>query len=142
MVASVRRRAFAHLLDLIPVLVVFAVVGSMVATQTGDMTESGFEMQGAAALVTLAITYIVVLFYFAVCEALPAGKTFGKLLAGIRVANETGGGANFGQAFMRNLLRLVDGLPLYLIGLVLALNSERRQRLGDRIAHTLVLRTP
>lgn len=139
--ASIGQRAFAHLLDGIPVLLVFVVVGSIVANETGNMTGNGFEMQGEAALVTLVITYIIVLIYFTIFEALPAGKTFGKWLAGIRVASEIGRRASFGQAFMRNLLRLIDGLPLYLIGLALAGSSERKQRLGDRVAHTLVLRT-
>ncbi len=139
--ASIGRRAFAHIIDFIPVAVIYGIVGSIVATRTGGMTENGFEMKDGPALVAIAITYLVVLFYFTVFEALPAGKTFGKMLVGIRVADVSGGKASFGQAFMRNLLRLIDGLLLYLVGLILALNSKRKQRLGDQVAHTIVLRT-
>ena len=139
--ASLWRRFFAHLLDLVFAMVAYIVIGATIAARTGNTTENGFEMHGAPAAWTLLLTYLVVLFYFSILEAMPAGKTLGKMAAGIRVANENCGKASFGQAFMRNLLRLVDFIPFYLLGLVLALASERKQRLGDRVAHTLVLST-
>lgn len=138
--AGLGRRFFAHLLDAIVILVVYIVVGSSIAAQTGGMTESGFEMQGGPALLAMAVTFLVALFYFAILESTRSGKTFGKMLLGIRVADADGGKAGFGQALMRNLLRLVDGMVLYLVGVIFVLTSQRRQRLGDRIAHTVVLR--
>jgi hypothetical protein len=62
-------------------------------------------------------------------------------MAGIRVANESGGNATFSQALMRNILRLVDGLVFYIVGIILILNSDKKQRLGDRVAGTVVLHT-
>ena len=41
---------------------------------------------------------------------------------------------------LRNILRVVDGLFFYLVGAIFALTSSRGQRLGDRAAHTLVVR--
>ena len=49
-------------------------------------------------------------------------------------------GVTFGAALVRNLLRLVDALFFYLVGAIFALASPRGQRLGDRAAHTLVVR--
>jgi uncharacterized RDD family membrane protein YckC len=46
----------------------------------------------------------------------------------------------FNQALMRNILRLVDGLVFYIVGIILIINSDRNQRLGDRVAGTVVLR--
>lgn len=46
----------------------------------------------------------------------------------------------FGAAVIRNVLRVVDGLFFYLVGALFALTSPRGQRLGDRAAHTLVVR--
>ena len=43
-------------------------------------------------------------------------------------------------AILRTLLRVVDGLFGYLLGYVVVLASARRQRLGDMVAHTLVVR--
>jgi len=45
-----------------------------------------------------------------------------------------------GASVVRNVLRLVDGLSFYLVGALFALASSRGQRLGDRAAHTLVVR--
>jgi uncharacterized RDD family membrane protein YckC len=45
-------------------------------------------------------------------------------------------------ALIRNVLRLVDGLPfLYLVGIITIAASKKKQRLGDMAAGTLVVRT-
>ena len=54
--------------------------------------------------------------------------------------DEGGGHVGFGAAVVRNLLRLVDGLFFYLVGALFAFSSPRAQRLGDRAAHTVVVR--
>lgn len=41
---------------------------------------------------------------------------------------------------MRNVLRLLDGLFFYLIAAILVWTSRNRQRLGDRVAGTAVVR--
>ncbi len=41
---------------------------------------------------------------------------------------------------MRNVLRIIDGLPLfYLASAILIWTSEKKQRLGDRVADTIVV---
>ena len=139
--AGLGRRFVAHLIDGILCLIAYMIIGSMVASQTGGMTDDGFSLEGTPALVTILLTFIVTLAYFAVLEASSSGKTLGKLIAGTRVADANGGKASFNQALMRNILRLVDGLVFYLVGIILILRSERKQRLGDRVAGTVVLRT-
>jgi uncharacterized RDD family membrane protein YckC len=61
-------------------------------------------------------------------------------MVGICVVGEDGERVTFGAAVVRNLLRLVDGLFFYLVGFIFALVSTRGQRLGDRAAHTIVVR--
>lgn len=139
--AGLGRRFVAHLIDGFLCLIAYLIIGSMVASQTGGMTDDGFSMQGAPALVTMLLTFIVTLGYFTVLESSGSGKTLGKLIAGIRVADANGGKASFNQALMRNILRLVDGLVFYLVGIILILRSDRKQRLGDRVAGTVVLRS-
>jgi uncharacterized protein len=65
------------------------------------------------------------------------GKTLGKAVVSIHVTSEDGERVPFGPATVRNLMRLVD---LLLIGPILIARSARRQRLGDRFAHTVVVR--
>jgi hypothetical protein len=44
------------------------------------------------------------------------------------------------MALVRNVLRLIDAWPgLYIVGLIVARMSPLYQRLGDRVAHTLVV---
>lgn len=139
--AGLGRRFVAHLIDGFLCLIAYIVIGSMVASRTGGMTDDGFAMEGTPALVAILLTFLVTLGYFAVLESRSSGKTLGKLMAGIRVADASGGKATFNQALMRNLLRLVDGLVFYIVGIILIMKSDRKQRLGDRVAGTVVLRT-
>ena len=63
-----------------------------------------------------------------------------KRMVGIRVVGEDGEHVTFGAAVVRNLLRAIDALFFYLIGFLFAVTSTRGQRLGDRAAHTIVVR--
>lgn len=139
--AGLGRRFAAHLVDGFICLLAYIVIGSMVASQTGGMTDDGFSMEGAPALAAILLTFVVTLGYFAVFESTSSGKTLGKLMVGIRVADVSGGKATFRQALIRNVLRLVDGLVFYIVGIILILRSDRKQRLGDRVAGTVVLHT-
>jgi uncharacterized RDD family membrane protein YckC len=63
------------------------------------------------------------------------------MLTGIRVVDEaTGYRPSVGSAIIRSLLRIIDGLFAYLVGFVIVVNSQRRRRLGDMAAKTLVVR--
>ncbi|MBW3666803.1 MAG: RDD family protein, partial [Actinobacteria bacterium] len=60
---------------------------------------------------------------------------------GQRVVMEDGSPVDWRASTIRNVLRVVDVLPLfYLVGAILVWNSDRRQRLGDRVAGTVVVR--
>jgi hypothetical protein len=64
----------------------------------------------------------------------------GKALARLRVTDLEGGRANWRSALVRNLARPLDVLPFaYLLGGVLVLGSRNHQRLGDRLAGTVVV---
>jgi len=46
-----------------------------------------------------------------------------------------------GASFIRNILRIIDILPfIYIIGMILIARSDKKQRLGDRAAHTIVIK--
>jgi uncharacterized RDD family membrane protein YckC len=52
-----------------------------------------------------------------------------------------GGRYGWKAVLLRNVLRIVDGLPvLYIVGLVTVAVTQRNQRLGDLAAGTLVVR--
>ena len=67
----------------------------------------------------------------------------GKFALRIRVTTLEGDPCSFGAAFVRNLVRFIDWLPmLYILGTVSVLMSAKRQRLGDRLAKTVVSPAP
>jgi len=74
-----------------------------------------------------------------------SGQTPGKRLLGLRVVSADGWPANPAQLLMRSLILPLDVFlpipaPFGLLGLVLVTATARRQRLGDLVAGTLVLR--
>ena len=89
----------------------------------------------------LCVTFLVLMFlYFVLLEGL-AGATLGKWILGLRVVRTEGGKPGLLRSALRNILRLVDGLPaLNIVGIVLTLHSTEGARFGDRIAGTRVVR--
>ena len=92
------------------------------------------------ALLTIALLIISLSFYFQFCEK-RWGQTIGKNATGIRVLSLDGSELTWNQTAWRNLLRLVD-LPLAMVGAdyLIVRGSPRQQRLGDRVAKTIVVR--
>ena len=81
----------------------------------------------------------IMLLYFAVLEGL-TGATFGKWALGLRVERVGGGRPGLRKGLLRNVLRVVDGLPaLHILGIVLIASSGEKARFGDRIAGTRVI---
>jgi CAAX protease family protein len=88
---------------------------------------------GIALIVILSLWFN----YFAFCEW-RWGQTVGKNAAGIEVRSLDGAERlSYGQASIRNLLRLVD---FWLVGELMIASSKRKQRLGDKAARTVVVR--
>jgi uncharacterized RDD family membrane protein YckC len=86
-------------------------------------------------------SFAIGLVYFTVTEGL-LGATVGKFAAGIRVVREDGTKLDVLHALIRNILRVVDALPYlipYLLGAILVWTSSKKQRLGDRVAKTVVV---
>jgi uncharacterized RDD family membrane protein YckC len=85
---------------------------------------------------------IVMLGYFVLLEGL-AGCTIGKRAVNIRVVGVGGGRPGLARSLVRNLLRVVDGLPvLGIVGAILIITSQERARFGDRVAGTRVVKGP
>jgi uncharacterized RDD family membrane protein YckC len=99
---------------------------------------SGAALVSDAAGIVAVLAFFSLWFnYFAVCEW-HWGQTIGKNATGIEVRSLDGAERlTYGQASIRNLLRLVD---FFVIGEVMIVASKRKQRLGDKAAKTVVTR--
>ncbi|MBA7637491.1 hypothetical protein ES703_45136 [subsurface metagenome] len=89
----------------------------------------------------ICLVFLFIIFaYFILMEAY-VGWTVGKRVLGMRVVDGTGNKIGFSKSLIRNLLRLVDGLPaLNILGIVLIACSPKNQRFGDYVAKTFVVR--
>lgn len=83
-----------------------------------------------------------IVFYDLACEILFNGQSLGKKIMGIKVISLSGGQPTLSQYFNRWLFRLVDfSFSFSLCALIMVLVTEKRQRLGDLIAGTTLVKT-
>lgn len=78
---------------------------------------------------------------YATALELVFGRTLGKRVTSLVVATPEGGRPSPGSIAVRNVLRVVDGLLFYLVGFLFVVLTDRRQRLGDLVADTVVVAT-
>ena len=89
---------------------------------------------GAIAMIA-AIVYAI--FYILFSDGFAGGQSYGKRVAHTAVIDATTGKpCTFGQSFLRNLL-------LTLLGIIdwVFIFGKKRQRLGDKAANTIVVKT-
>jgi uncharacterized RDD family membrane protein YckC len=93
----------------------------------------------------ILILFLIFAAYFVVFEWLWNGQTPGKRLLKLRVIRDDGRPLTLWEAIARNLLRIADAIPgfiipIYSLGLVVIFLSNRDQRIGDIFAGTVVIR--
>jgi len=89
-------------------------------------------------MLRLGVIFLMRFGYFTMLEW-ALGATVGKFVFALRVVDFSGGSISFIQALRRNVLRILGGPFTYLIGWIVAMRNDRRQRGGDRAAGTLVV---
>lgn len=122
-------RACAYIIDLLIRLVLLILL--LLAMQF-----FGRVGQGTLLLLVFSLEWLYPMLF----EWLYGGRTPGKALIGLRVIQRNGGTLTIADSILRNLLRVVDALPVgYLLGFIATLCSREHQRLGDWAAGTLVI---
>jgi uncharacterized RDD family membrane protein YckC len=130
--AGLGSRFLARLLDtVIQFAAIFALAFGMAAANGS----------GIAIGVGLVLIFLVVFGYDVAFEVLNHGRTIGKSAAGIRVVGDGGEPVRFLASAIRNIVRIVDFLPIfYLVGSISIVATRYDQRLGDLAAGTVVAR--
>jgi uncharacterized RDD family membrane protein YckC len=137
--AGAGNRGFAAVVDFVIATLVFAGAFFGMSLLVRSFGEIGAQLLGVLTLLTFFIAWS----YFIVLEWLWQGQTVGKRLYGLRVIRDDGAPAGFIAVLIRNLIRIVDFLPLfYGLGLLMIIGTSRSQRLGDLAAGTYVVRAP
>lgn len=138
--AGIGSRMVATIVDTFLVLLIYLAFGLFLAL--GGWALAGVADLMASILGILALIGALTLpFVFHVlAEVRNGGRTPGKKVAGIRVVGNDGGPVSWGPSVIRNLVRVIDWLPMMgLAGMVSVVASARNQRLGDFAAGTLVV---
>ena len=128
---GVGSRFSAGLVDL-PIKAALVLGASLLAALIGGGLAS-FAVFGAGLL--FAMVFFDVLF-----EVRSGGRTPGKRRVGLRVVQANGAPVGLRASAVRNVMRLIEGLPLlYFPAIVSILVTRDNQRLGDLAAGTVVV---
>jgi uncharacterized RDD family membrane protein YckC len=134
--ASPVLRAGAFIIDFAVVAAAWSVIGTIL----GLLSLISRDVAGMVATIGY---FLLSQGYRIAAEWLWQGQSIGKRSLRLRVVDARGLRLTFAQIMLRNILRFVDGLPLfYLVGGVTAFLNQQGQRLGDLAAGTLVVWEP
>jgi len=120
-------------------LLIDSIILAIIIGVLGNVIGFGMMEMGMVPWWMGLIDFIIFLVYFTYLEG-SKGQTIGKMITKIKVVREDGKPIDMNQAFTRNILRIIDGLIVYLIGAILIWRSDKKQRLGDSIAKTVVVK--
>jgi uncharacterized RDD family membrane protein YckC len=113
-------------------------IGTLEAIWIRAVTDDGsYSVTGGPALLSMTLMFLVWMSYAVVAEYRFDG-TLGKHIMGIATRTDDRRPITLFQSLVRNVARVVDAIGLYLIGFLVALSSTRSQRIGDRLANTVV----
>lgn len=116
---------------------IFLPVSYILAAFTGNAGHHGYALGGMGVLLSTLLGFA----YYVYFEG-KMGATPGKMVMGLKVIKVDGSSCDVQAAAIRSLLRVVDALPFaYLIGVISIWVSDLNQRIGDRAAGTLVVKS-
>jgi uncharacterized RDD family membrane protein YckC len=142
--AGIGSRFLAVLIDTLIQFAVLIVLGLIFVGLGFSFSVAGFGQSSTAAVwisaILIFVYFLLMYGYFMLFESIWNGQTPGKRLTHIRVIKDSGQPITAIDAVARNLLRLVDQLPIaYGIGVLCAWISPQSKRLGDYVAGTVVV---
>ena len=112
------------------------IVDQFIAIGLGFLAAYVFDAAGMKEI-GIALFWLIYIAYILLNDGLPNGQSLGKKLLSIKVINKASAeSCSYGESFIRNIttvipfLAMIDALMIFGI---------KRQRMGDKIANTLVV---
>lgn len=131
-IVSIGERIIAFFIDAF-ILYLYSILVDLIGDAIGYVYDDSW---------TQRLIFLPAMFYSLLMHSLFNGRTVGKMLLKMRVVKVDGSPVEWSNYLVRWMLRLVDiWLFVGSIGLLTILFSERRQRLGDAAAGTVVIST-
>jgi uncharacterized RDD family membrane protein YckC len=160
--APFHRRLFAWIIDVVVLIFYIYVVVQLIETFERSLPDDSEAMW-----VVVMLFLIPFLTYHLICEILMKGQSVGKRIMGLRVISENGARPSISQYIIRWFIRTSDYMVviialnapsgfggstsyiwqiaaafcLLITDIILVNASKKHQRLGDMLAHTLLIRT-
>lgn len=135
-IVSIGERIGAFFIDAF-ILYLYSIIVNLIGDAIGFIYDDGWTQRGLMALI-----FLPAMFYSLLMHIIFNGRTVGKMLLKIRVVKLDGSPVSWSSYLIRWMLRLVDiWLFIGSIGILTILFSEKRQRLGDAAAGTVVIST-
>jgi uncharacterized RDD family membrane protein YckC len=131
------KRWLACLIDYLFYFLIFTLItafwGERYTTESGTV---GYRATGLPALVCIAAWWVLL----PVLEGL-TGQTLGKAIFKIKTVKINGEKATVGNCIVRHLFDFIDSFPFFgITGLLVAGNNALKQRVGDLVAKTIVVK--
>ncbi len=134
--ASPAMRVLSSFIDLFFLVIYFALASYFVSNNAFNFDADSFS------LFSVFLIRLPWFLYSPVMEYLTNGRSLGKLILGIRVVKSNGEAAGLREYFTRWIFRIVDiwigGFGF--LAVIVASTSEKKQRIGDIMADTVVVK--
>jgi uncharacterized RDD family membrane protein YckC len=134
------RRVVQYLIDAFLV----SLVPSLVSIPFDRSNSTFIHVLGG--IIAFVVFVLIGFLYWVLFTHRQDGQTLGMRLLGLRVISKGGGPANMAQLTIRWVCLIVDAIPYTwpftgLVGFIVILCSRDRQRIGDHLGRTLVIRS-
>ena len=127
------RRTVQFIIDII----IYGIVGSLISWALNRGTGGVHAILVIVDVVVIVAWYVI---YWALIPFKNDGQTIGMKVLGIRIINLNGGPASMLQLVVRSILLILFVIPSLLVGIIVMMCSRYRQRTGDHMARTIVVR--
>lgn len=134
-VAGLGERILARLID----FGIFMALSFILLMYAGGANVGGNDWAYISLLITIGAVFV---FYDLITELTMNGQSIGKRVMKIRVISLDGSRPKFGQFLLRWVMRIVDfTLTQWIAATISVAVSEKKQRLGDMVAGTTLIKT-
>jgi uncharacterized RDD family membrane protein YckC len=136
--ASKRKRWLACFIDYVLYMALMLLISYFFGNRSIDEDGStSWNLHGFPAIIGSTLPWLLL---FPGIESFNGGQTISKALFGIKTVKVDGSKINFGTSFLKHLFDFVDYFPFFgICGLIVASNNDKKQRVGDLVAKTIVV---
>lgn len=135
-IVGLGERIVAFLIDVF-ILYMYLMLVNLITTAMGYVFSDSWTVFGLSSLI-----FLPAMFYTLLCHIIFNGRTLGKLIMKMRVVKVDGSPVHWSSYLIRWTLRIVDiWLFFGAVGILAILFTDKKQRVGDAAAGTVVIST-